>query len=323
MWRDFDEVFLLQLLEEAFKKNGYSVENRHMSDRSHESGIDLFCEKDEDAIALAAKMKPRKKDVEQFDLFISNASDVRAIYVHIQTPTRSFLTHKDEIKNDVEFWNATQLHDFLIRNEITRYLCLCFSIHPLTLALTKVHTLISERRRTNHIEHGLSAGELATLWSAKDNAVKARISLHFIYRKWNKILMQKTVIDRDEFDQILQSIFDDLDLAYFICGPRIVSSFGDLSTRYPSILGLFWELSSHRTGWSTYTTRVERSKSTEEIEEFTSYHWICPVFDDFCPTAGRMHGFYSTMNYLLENLEEIAKNLEDGLDWTFSDMNRK
>lgn len=323
IWKAFDEVFVLKLLEVSFRKQGYSVENCHTADRPHESGIDLLCQKDQEEIALQAKIKPRKGDRSQFDCFASNATNKRAIYVNIQSPTRSFTTHITESPHSVEFWNATQLHEFLVRNENTEYLCLYFSKHPLVLALAKVHDLISERRRTNHVRHRLSAGELATLWSAKDNSVKARISLYFICQKWNRILMSKTTINREEFEQILESVFDDLDSAYEICGQKLVSSFDDLSQRYPNILGLLWELVSHRTGWSTFTTKVERSNSVEDSSFFTLYHWICPVFDDFCMYARAMRGFYSTMNYFLENLKDIAKNLEDALDWTFGQINRE
>ena len=323
VWKDFDERFILRLLEVSFRKQGYNVENLHEIDRPHESGIDLLCKKDNEEIVLQAKIKPRKGHIDQFDCFVDNAVNKRAIYVHIQSPTRSFKAHIEESPHNVEFWDAIQLHTFLVRNEIAEYLCLYFSKHPLVLALAKVHDLISEKRRTNYVEHILSTGELATLWSAKDNSVKTRISLYFIFRKWNRILMSKTVINKDEFEQILQSIFDDLDLAYEICGQRLVSSFADLSQRYPNILGLFWELASHRTNWSTYTTEVERSDSAERSSFFTLYHWVCPVFDDFCIIAQGMRGFYSTMNYLLENLNYMAENLEDAIDWTFSEMNRE
>jgi hypothetical protein len=323
IWKDFDERFVLQLLEVSFRKQGYNVENLHEIDRPHEAGIDLLCEKEQERIALQAKIKPRKRDIDQFDCFVDNTAEKRAIYVYIQSPTRSFLTHVEELHTNVEFWDVTQLHEFLVTNEIAEYLCLYFSKHPLVLALADVHNLISGNRRASCPEHELSAGELATLWSAKDNSVKARILLYFIYQKWNRTLMSKTTVNKDEFEQILQSIFGDLDLAYEICGQRLVSSFDDLSQRYPNILGLFWELASHRTGWSTYTTRVERSDSAERTAFFTLYNWICPVFDDFCLIAQGMRGFYSTMNYLLENLNDIAKNLEDALDWTFGEMNRR
>lgn len=323
IWKDFNEIFVLKLLEVSFRKQGYRVENRHTTDRPHESGIDLLCQRDQEEITLQAKIKPRKGDISQFDCFVSNSANKRAIYVNVQSPTISFTTHIEESPHNVEFWNVAQLHEFLVRNENTEYLCLHFSKHPLVLALAKVHNLISEKRRTNYVRHRFSAEELATLWSAKDNSVKARISLYFICQKWNRILMSKTIINRDEFEQILQSIFDDLDSAYEICGQRLVSSFDDLSQRYPNILGLLWELVSHRTGWSTYTTNVERSNSVEKSSVFTLYHWICPVFDDFCMHAQAMRGFYSTMNYFLENLKEIAQNLENALDWTFSSMNRE
>jgi hypothetical protein len=37
-------------------------------------------------------------------------------------------------------------------------------------------------------------------------------------------------------------------------------------------------------------------------------------------TLSVMRGFYSSINYILENFHIVAKNLEDGIDWVFEDM---
>jgi len=322
VWQDFNEEFILQLLEEAFQKQGYDVENLHRTDRPHEFGIDLLCEKEQEEIAIQIKIKPRKSDIKQFDDFVNSTTGKKAIYVIIQNPTRPFSEHVKGYTGKIEFWDVNQLHKFMVRCEIREYFCIYFSKHPLVLALAKVHNLISEKRGTSHVQHRLSTKELDALWAAKDNSVKARISIYLIYQIWNTILRAKTVKDKDEFESILQSIFDQLDIAYALCGSKLMSSFEDLSKRYPNILGLLWELASHRTGWSTYTTFIENSDSLEKSKSFTLYHWICPVFDDFSMIPRSMIGFYSSMGQLLFNLHMIAKNIEDALDWVFSEMNR-
>lgn len=323
IWNDFNEDFLLEVLEKYFTKQGYQVENLHKSDRSHESGIDLICKNDLEELNIQAKIKPNKTDIEQFDLLTKNSKNNKAIYIHIKDPTVSFKNHVKSSESNVEFWDPSVLHNKLIISGEPEYICLYFSNHPLITTLVDVHMLISENRRVRYNTHNFSSEELATLWSAKDNSVKARIAMYFIFQKWNKILMSKTTINTEEFEEILKEIVNDLDMAYEICGSRLVSSFEDLSTRYPNIIGLYWELASHRTNWSTFTTRIERVKKKEDIELFSHYSWICPVINGYCLFSTSMNGFYSTLNYFLENLYEITTNLEDGLDWVFSEMNRK
>jgi hypothetical protein len=319
IWEDFKEDFILELLEIAFGNRGYNVTNYHRIDRSHEEGIDLLCSKDLEQIAIQAKKKPKKSDAEQFARFVQNARGKRAIYVFIQDPTKEFTESIDPTRG-VEFWDAGKLHAFLVENEVIEYFCLYFSKHPLILSLTRAHELILTKRKTNYTKHGFSDVEISRLWAAKDNSVKIWVSLYFVYQKWNTILMAKTEKDTHEFEGILSQIFQDLNLAYGISGTKLVSSFQELSEKHPDIIGLLWELASHRTNWAEYTGYVDRSNSTAESLFFTLYGWICPLFNE--PIKNRMSGFYSSMNYLLENFKDIAKNLEFALDSVFAEMNR-
>lgn len=320
IWEDFDEESVLEFLEETFRRLGYNVTNFHKTDRVHEDGIDLFCEKNGEEIAIQAKKKPRKDDINQFVRFVRNTRDKRAIYVYIQNPTRPFEESIRTQTHDVEFWDSDKLHEFLVENESIDYLCLYFSKHPMILSLAKVHGLILGRRKTNYTEHRFSVQEIARLWTAKDNSVKVWVSLYFVYQKWNSILMAKTEKNKKEFKSILEAISDDLDTAYNISRAKFVSSFQDLSERHPDIVGLLWKLASQRTNWAEYTGYVDRCDSLDESLFFTSYYWVCPLYNE--AQKGRMSGFYSSMNYLLENFQEIAKNIENAIDWVFAEMNR-
>jgi phosphopantetheinyl transferase (holo-ACP synthase) len=317
IWGDFQEEDLLDFLETGFGHAGYNVINYHKIDRPHERGVDLLCTNENGQIAIQAKKKPKKGDCAQFDLFASCQCS-KTIYVFLQQPTKEFSEH---IKNrsDVEFWNADNVHSFLIENEVIPYCCLYFSKHPLVTSLTKVHEIMFERRKTNYTAHRFSNIEIAKLWAAKDNIVKVWTSIFFIYHKWNFALMHKTEKDRKEFESIISEIIKDLDIALNISGHKFLYSFEDLSEDHPDIIGFMWRLASNRSNWAEYTIRTERAQSLSDARFLTNYVWVCPVYNN--RVNCKMNGFYSSMNYLLQHFADIAKNLEYVIDWAFEHMN--
>jgi len=191
IWEGFDESFIIKILERTYRKLDYSTTNFHENERVHEEGIDLLCERDSEKIAIQVKIKPRKKDIKQFNQFLKSANDKKMVYVYVKSPTKFFKEFIESKKSDVEFWDANKLHEFLIRNESIDYCCLFFSKHPLILSLLKAHMLIVQKRRTKYVQRGYTNEEIAKLWAAKDNIVKIWASLYFMYLKWNKILNVK------------------------------------------------------------------------------------------------------------------------------------
>jgi len=75
IWEGFDESFIIKILERTYKKLDYSTTNFHENERVHEEGIDLLCEKDSEKIAIQVKIKPRKKDIKQFNQFLKSANE--------------------------------------------------------------------------------------------------------------------------------------------------------------------------------------------------------------------------------------------------------
>jgi phosphopantetheinyl transferase (holo-ACP synthase) len=320
IWNGFDESFILDILEKIYEKMDYAVTNFHKADRPHEEGIDLLCEKGTEKIAIQTKVKPCKGDTGQFTRFLQNTKDKKRIYIYIKNPTKSFKDFAEVRKNDVEFWNSQKLHTFLVENESIDYCCLYFSKHPLISSFLKIHELIIQKRDTQYAKHKVTREELAKLWAAKDNSVKIWVSLNVIFLRWNKILMSKIEKERSEFNRILEMIKEDLDMAYNLSGEKFVASIEDLSERHPDLIGLMWKLASQRTNWIRYTVFVDKSNSESKSLFFTLYSWICLLFNKSKRTS--MSGFYSSMNYLLENFQEVAKNLEYAIDWVFASITK-
>lgn len=319
IWSRFQEPFLIDLIEKVYQNLGYSVTNFHRSDRIHEDGVDLLADKGNEKIAFQIKMKPGTKDIDQLKRFSKTSSKIKAIYVHIYDPTKPFKDFADAHQLNVEFWDSIRLHSFLVENECVDYLCLYFACHPLIKSILRVYESILLRRKTAFVKGQYTKDELVRLWAVKDNSVKLWVPLQFTYRKWNPTLMAKTQKEKDEFQDILTSVFKDMNMVYHLCGEKLVASFEDIAEKHPNIIGLYWDIISQRTNWINFTTCVDHKTNTmKEALFFSLYYWVCPVFND--AKKANMAGFYSTVNYLLENLQTIAKDIEYGIDWVFEDL---
>jgi hypothetical protein len=316
-WKDLDEVFLIDVLEKVYKRLGYSVTNFHKTDRIHEDGVDLLCKMGNETIAIQTKMKPGTKDILQLNK-LSSIIEGRRVYIYVNTPTKPFMETMEGKKSIVEFWDSKLLHNFLVENESIEYFCLYFSQHPFIMSLLKVHEFLIQKKNANYAHHGFTIDELQELWDAKDNSVKVWAPSSLISLKWNKLLMPKITKETGEFQKILDEIWDDLDTANYFSCEKLVYSFETLSEEHPDLLGLMWRLISNRTSWHSFTAIAERTGNPGSAIFYTHYQWICPVFDS--SKKDRMRGFYSSMNYLLEHFAEIAKNIENAIDWVFANI---
>lgn len=319
IWDEFDESFLIFLLEKTYRRLDYSVTNFHKNERIHEKGTDLLCEKDRERVAIQVKMRPRKGDIKQFKRFVKNARCKKLVYIYVKNPTKPFKDFLENHVDHVELWNSSRLHSFLLENECVEYVCLYFSMHPVIRSILNVHQFILQKRGAIYSKHAYTMDEISRLWAAKDNSVKVWVPLYFTYLRWNPVLMSKLEKEKQEFQSILDAVFRDLDLTYNLCGEKLVASFYDLSEKHPDIIGLFWKLISQRTNWEQYTAHVEgKTSSLAEALFFSLYYWICPVCNESKKT--NMSGFYSAMNYLLENFHRVAKDVEYGIDWVFETL---
>lgn len=301
----------MDCIEGIYKDMGCAVKNFHREDRRHERGIDLLCIKENKYVAFAVKKKPGKADIKQLKTFLANTKGMRPIYVYVNPPTRPFQERLKELQTNLEVWDSDKLHEELIYHESIPYLCFYFSAHPIFKNLIKVVKIVREKRATKHVPHKISPDEASALWVAKDNSVKANYMLKFIHKKWAKTLMIKTEKQVQEYSTILDDVFEDLEIVNALCGEKIVSSFLDLSKKYPHLLGYYWEVVRHRTNWGPLIPPLGRVE--EANVDGTVFDWI------FLPKLPVMRDFYSSINYILEGFHEFAGNIEDGIDWVFED----
>lgn len=317
-WEGLTEDFILNCLEKTYKKMFFEVTNYHRDERRYEAGVDLLCEKNDSKIAIQLKIKPRQSDIEQYNRFKEINDVTTKIYVYIKNPTKPFKTYIMENKGNVELWDNKVLHDFLLKNESLEYYSLYLSSHPLIRLIYEWFLEVMKSRNVQYKKHEITSDEMSLLWMAKDNAVKLNISFQFILSKWRPILFNKTNKDTEEFAIIIEDIFRDFDLAYSITRGQFLHSIQLISDKHPDIIGLLWELASHRTKWSDYTRRVDRFDNLEEAIDYTKHYWICPVKNT--RVLNKMSGFYSSMNYLIDHFTELGVDIEESIDWVFSKM---
>jgi len=313
-WSKVEELEILDCIEEVYSRKRYSTKNYHRADRRHELGVDLLCKKDNEQIAFAVKKKPRKEDIRQLNSFIKNTEGMRRIYVHIDPPTRPFEDELKKVQDRLEIWDSDRLHKELVSGASPYYLSLYFSSHPIFENLTGSIRILHKTRRANYVPHRFTSEEADAIWLLKDNIVKMRSTLLQIYMRWAAVLMTRTERLPDEYQSILDAIFKDLDIANSIAGNKLLISFKDLSNKHPNILGLYWNLVRQRTGWNRLTYALDELTESHDIERII-FDWILGR------SLGVMRDFYSSVNYTLENFHNSAKDLEDGLDWVFVEMN--
>ena len=129
--------------------------------------------------------------------------------------------------------------------------------------------------------------------------------------------MTKSTRTPNEYQAIIDEVFEELDVINLLCSEKLVSSFEEIGDRHPDLFGLFWDNISRRTNWKLFTVAVEKIPM-EHISNFIRLWWVIPRLDK--STLSVMRGFYSSTNYILENFHTVTKNLEDGIDWVFEDM---
>lgn len=314
IWKEFDETFAHDCIVEIYKKQGYNVKNFHKDDRKNENGVDVLCKKNRTNITFAVKKKPGTEDIKQLNQFEKNPEKIKS-YIFLAPPTKPFENEMEKCKS-IEFWNWQRFHEELIRQGSRKYILAYFSVHPLFLNLYKIYKILYDHNAVKFIKHKLTGEEITVLWNIKDDTVKFKAVLDYVKDRWNIILMEKIDYDTTEYAKYIEEIHSELNDINSKFAKVLLASFQNLKQKFPHILGTYWDLASCRTNWKTFTSKsVIIGKSGEiPLKKYIINDWVLPNLDDG-KYSGVMRNFYSTLYYLLENTFEIAKDLEDGVDW--------
>ncbi len=268
------EEYLQNSLLEAFTNNGYSVVNYHEIDRSHEKGGDLICKNKDESIAIQTKIKPKKNDIDQLKKLSKREEDIK-IYIYFEEPVKNFRKAMSDIEN-VEFWNRSKTHNFLIKNDSSIYVRLFFASLPIFKNIAKIHLLLSESRNLE-VPSNFNKRARQLLWSVKDDLVKGRSISKFIYEKYVPQIKEKTSFGEDEI-KLLNKIIDDLSKMNDIAVKKSLSTFEQISHQRPDLLKLYWDKASERTGWKELCYKI--SQSDENVSNMIMLKWLIPLHED-------------------------------------------
>jgi hypothetical protein len=76
-------------------------------------------------------------------------------------------------------------------------------------------------------------------------------------------------------------------------------------------------LKEGRNSYYNFTHAIEKVPE-QSAPDFIRFSWITPILE--ISTLSVMRGFYSSINYILENFHTVALNIEYGIGWVFEDM---
>jgi len=308
VWEDRDENDVLDCLEEACLNVGYdSVYNRHKYDKPHEEGIDIECQKFGETTVLQAKVKPIKNDIKQLRKLSCYAAN-RRIYVYIRNPSISFKKEMESLEHTVEFWNFRHLHDFLITYRSLLYLRFLFLSSHMVKNITKVlHDIFS------CCEVGprkLESLYLNDWWTFKDRTVKIHASLQYLESFWKDHIFTIDRHDVNEFKRIFESILFSFKLIAELSSKDLVNLVLKIKKNNPGLFSEYVNVVLGRSNWIGMG-RVKREIRNEKEVIKTIDAWVVP--------PPRRDTEYSQIHYYLENLKNVSKAIEDGVDWLFQD----
>ena len=323
---ELDEVEVQDLIQKAHENDGWKVRNIHESDRGHEEGVDLECERKGKKRLIAVKLRPGKQDIEQLDVLAKRFEEGELLYVYTADPTVAFQKKIDDVKV-VNFLGPSDLHSMLIQREVVDYLVDYLGVTPIAKEMAESVTAIWEARKVAIHQNLMGTEDLRSIWMLKDAILKTRAAVGIVATQWDDDLMGRTDIREEEFEKILDDVVRDLDRVQSFTGGNLSQAFKMVKDRTPHVLSLVWTVIRPRTNWMHFAGIAEQLSSRNQVYEFARRFWALPGSISPLPSAkmnrDNMLSFYSGLAGILRNLAQVAGDLDDGIDWAWQDMQPK
>ena len=324
---DLDEEEVQDLIQNAFENDGWKVRNLHKSDRGHEEGVDLICERQGKKRLIAVKLRPEKQDIKQLDDLARRFGEGELFYAYTADPTVAFQKKIDDVPNIVNFLGPSDLHSMLIQREVVDYLVRYFGVLPIAKEMAESVTALWESRNVTTYQGLMRTEDLRSIWILKDAVLKIRAAVGIIALRWDDNLMRRTDVREDEFEKVLDDVVCDLDMVQSFTGGNMSHAFNMVKDRTPHVLSLVWTVIRPRTNWMHFVGMAETLSSRDQVYEFARRFWALPGSLSPMPSAkmnrDNMLSFYSGLAGILRNLAQAAKDLDDGIDWAWQDMQPK
>jgi len=306
VWLNRPEEIIQDCLEEAYTKKYYRVTNYHRADRRHENGIDLLCENPDEKIHIQTKIKPLASDIDQLKKLSDSKAD-KKIYVYIETPVVAFKNEMEKIKN-VDFWDKEKLHDFLLDNGTTKYFRILFLSSNLTRSIANILKKIA------HVDEvspkPLEEDQVALWWIFKDRAVKLHGSLELLRDWYQTEFLTKDKIEKKDIENYFNNIFRLFNIIDQCSAIDLNHTLDLIKKQYPQLLSEYAKVTKGRSNWleMPFSSIIKKEPDIINLIEL----WIAPE-------ENAQDSFFNQMNFYLNNLKEITRAIEDGVDWVAED----
>jgi hypothetical protein len=317
------EETIQDFITEAHQNEGWSVKNVHKKDRRHERGADLIAKNQGKRRLIAMKKKPGKGDLKQLEMLHSRKKEGELLYAYVEDPSEPFRKEMEAVEGDIRFLGPSKLHSLLVHGESIDYMVEIFSRHSLSRELS---TAIGITWRSRSIEPPQSAidwEDAKALWVIKDAVLKVRSSLGVVVLRWEDKLMKRKEMEPTTFEEILDSVLEDLDYVQRFTGGGLVGAFGKARGTRPHILSQLWSSIRNRTSWIDFTLKAEEMGSEVDVAEAARRFWVVPGTPGWSPHTGvirgSMKGFYSGIVGILKNLGAVAEGFDRGVELAWLD----
>ena len=324
---DLDEEEVQDLIQNAFENDGWKVRNLHKSDRGHEEGVDLICERQGKKRLIAVKLRPEKQDIEQLDVLAKRFGEGELLYAYTADPTVAFQKEIDDVAKIVNFLGPSDLHSMLVQREVVDYLVHYFGVLPIAKEMAESVTALWESRKVTTRQGLMRTEDIRSIWMLKDAVLKKRAAVGIVALRWDDEFMQRVDVREDEFEKVLDDVVCDLDRVQSFTGGNMSHAFNMVKDRTPHVLSLVWTVIRPRTNWMHFVGMAETLSSRDQVYEFARRFWALPGSLSPMPSAkmnrDNMLSFYSGLAGILRNLAQAAKDLDDGIDWAWQDMQPK
>lgn len=174
-WKKFSEEEIQTFIAMLFHAMEYNLEELHKSDRANECGADIVAKKGEESIAIAVKIKPDQQDRYQL-IELSERTEKKKVYIHIQTPTKKFLDVIEKYKGKVEIWDIIKLNKFFMEKNPYFAASIIFDNHTINKQLDLIQYILfglwtkSKTMKKKDINQ-IDKESFAMLWRLKDLSV--------------------------------------------------------------------------------------------------------------------------------------------------------
>lgn len=214
----------------------------------------------------------------------------------------------ENLKDIVQFWDSRNLHSFLIQHRSLLYLRYLFLNCNLVKNFAKI--LFDIFSCCEISPQQLESSNLNNWWKFKDRTVKVHACLQHLESFWKDRIFTIDKHDADKYRSILDSIFFSLELIVKYCSEDLVDIITEIKTCHPSNFSEYVNVVLARSNW------IGMGLAKREIHNKDR---ATKIIDDWVVPRPRCRTEFSQIHDYLENLEDVAEALEDGVDWLFDD----